>query len=90
MSVRTCLVTGKKENPKNLFRFTVQNGVLIFDKSFRKKHPGKGGYVIKSEQALEKLKFLSKKVAYFLKEERVLIEEKVIEEQKKLIMRITK
>lgn len=89
MSIRTCLVTGKKIDSKTLFRFTVQKGVLVFDKSFKNKNLGRGGYVEISEKSLEKLNFLGKKVAYFLKEDSVLIQKNIIEKQKKNVLNFT-
>lgn len=65
MPIRTCLVTGKKAEQSAFFRFTVQNGNLVFDST--KRNTGRGGYVIPSETALQKLPHLQKKIAHFLK-----------------------
>ncbi len=82
MSIRTCLVTGKKGNSKEFYRFTVQKGKLAFDSSQRQKNSGRGGYIEKSEKALERLLSLEKKIKHFLKINKVVIEKEVIEEQK--------
>ena len=67
MSIRTCLVTGKKDSPENLFRFTVVEGSLVFDpdKSERK-NSGRGGYVVREKEALGKLIFSEQKNCSFL------------------------
>ncbi|NCP67634.1 YlxR family protein [bacterium] len=66
---RTCLVTKTKAHPSALLRFTVQNGQLVFDETF--KASGRGGYVLKDKVALEKLPKLAGKIAYFLKKKKV-------------------
>lgn len=81
MSIRTCLVTRKKSDPKNFYRFTVQSGKLVFD-SGKQKNSGRGGYIEKSEKSLDRLLHLAKKIKHFLKEDRVMIEKEVIEGQK--------
>ena len=80
---RTCLVTKAKAPATALLRFTVQNGVLVFDEN--SKNPGRGGYVIKEISALEKLPKLSGKIAYFLKVKSVKVEADEIERAKALI-----
>ncbi len=75
-SIRTCLVTGKKDSPENFFRFTIQKGFLIFDE--KKKNSGRGGYVSKEKKSLLKLLKLSKKISHFLKNSKCEIQEKII------------
>lgn len=74
---RTCLVTKQKASPAALFRFTVQAGQLVFDTDV--KQSGRGGYVVKSLEALEKLPNLKGKLAYFLKVKKIEIPEEEIE-----------
>ena len=83
MPIRTCLVTGKKAESSAFFRFTAQKGILVFDIS--KKNKGRGGYVEKSMNSLEKLKKLEKKLSYFLKTS-IKIDADVIENQKKIFI----
>ena len=81
MPIRTCLVTGKKGEPSQFFRFTIIDGELIFDVDA--KNLGRGGYVIKEVQALDRLPHLIKKVVHFMKVTGSLkIEKEVIEKQK--------
>ncbi len=80
--IRTCLVTGQKAEQSAFFRFTVRDGMLVFDD--QKKYSGRGGYVIKDEKALEKLSHLEKKLTHFLRTT-VKIDQKAIEEQKQLL-----
>lgn len=82
-SLRTCLVTGKKADPSAFFRFTLTpEGRVRFDDL--KKNPGRGGYVIKNKEALQKLPRLSKKISHFLKKNVTIDEETVQEQVKKL------
>ena len=74
----------KKAEQSAFFRFTVQNGHLVFNTN--KKNKGRGGYVEKNEKSLEKLKKLGKKLSHFLKTP-TKIDSEVIEEQKKLILK---
>lgn len=80
---RTCLVTKQKGNPSAFLRFTVQTGKLVFDEGV--KAPGRGGYIIKQAEALDKLKKLSGKVAYFLKAKKVEVTDAEIERGKKML-----
>lgn len=82
MPMRTCLITGKKAEISAFFRFTQQKGKIIFDPP-DKKNPGRGGYVLKDRDALEKMKKLSRKLSHFLKiKNKVIIEEADIQYQK--------
>ena len=67
--IRTCLVTGQKHEKKDLLRFVINEGVLVFDQ--KQKLPGRGGYVLATEKNLEKLKKLGGKICHFLKVKRV-------------------
>ena len=80
MMERTCLVTKKKLAPSQLLRFTVVDNCLVFDGL--NKAPGRGGYVIRSAEALEKLLKLSGKMAYFLRTKRVEVSAEEIERGK--------
>lgn len=80
---RTCLVTKQKADPKDLLRFTVIEGQLIFDG--RAKAPGRGGYVIKDANAIEKLPKMAGKIAYFLKVKKVEVSEDEIEKGKSFL-----
>lgn len=80
---RTCLVTKVKAHPDALLRFTVQKGHLIFDQQV--KAEGRGGYVVKDAEVLQKLSKLAGKIAYFLKVKKVAISD---EEIKKALNRI--
>lgn len=64
-NLRTCLVTGKKLSPSKLQRFTIKNNQLVFDQG--KKEQGRGGYLIPTEENLQRLKKLTKKINHFLK-----------------------
>jgi predicted RNA-binding protein YlxR (DUF448 family) len=66
-NLRTCLVTGKKLMPENLQRFIIKDGALCFDQG--KKQPGRGGYLLPTEENLQKLPKLTKKINYFLQHE---------------------
>ncbi len=81
---RTCLVTKQKASPEALFRFTVHNGQLVFDTDT--KQPGRGGYVVKSVEALEKLPKLKSKIAYFLKVKKIEISADEIEKARRMIL----
>lgn len=81
---RTCLVTKQKAPVEALFRFTVQEGQLVFDTDV--KQPGRGGYIIKSVEALEKLSKLKGKVAHFLKVKKIEISEDELERVKNLLL----
>lgn len=78
MPLRTCLVTGKKADPSAFFRFTSQNGCLVFDQNIKK--TGRGGYVQRTCDSIHKLKRLEKKVSYFLKQ-KTTISETIIDQQ---------
>jgi predicted RNA-binding protein YlxR (DUF448 family) len=80
---RTCLVTKRKAHPKALFRFTVQAGVLVFDTNV--KQAGRGGYVVKSVEALEKLPKLKGKLAHFLKVKNVEVSQEELEKVKAIL-----
>lgn len=81
MSIRTCLVTSKKEEPKKLLRFTIREGKLVFDDEIvfspdssgvrtgkkTKKNPGRGGYVMNDPEILKKLPHMRGKIQYYLK-----------------------
>ncbi len=84
MPLRTCLVTGKKDEAETFFRFTVQDGRLVFDT--HQKASGRGGYVVKEVEALDKLSFLNKKIVHFMNVKKVIIKPAVIEAQKQLII----
>jgi predicted RNA-binding protein YlxR (DUF448 family) len=62
MPIRTCIVTGKKSEQSAFFRFTLQNTTLIPDT--HQKNKGRGVYVSKTIQALEKLPRLHKKIIH--------------------------
>lgn len=83
MPIRTCLVTGKKADSSAFFRFTIVDGVLTFDTP-KIKHPGRGGYVIQSKEAIYQLPKLQKKISHFLKKSTT-IPLSTIESQIKLI-----
>lgn len=83
MPIRTCLVTGKKADSSAFFRFTNSDGILIFD-PLKVKNLGRGGYVFKSEEVLDQLPKLQKKISHFLKKSTT-IQKSIIESQKKLI-----
>lgn len=78
-SLRTCLVTGKKSASADFFRFVIQDGNLLFDTN--KKNPGRGGYVLKTKEALEKLQKISGKIKHFLKSKKCDISDTVIRDQ---------
>jgi len=80
---RTCLVTKQKAPASALFRFTVQGGQLVFDTDV--KQAGRGGYVVKSEEALEKLPKLRGKLAHFLKVRQVEISADEVEKVRQMI-----
>lgn len=77
---RTCLVSRVKAPPAALLRFTVQTGQLVFDTDH--KAPGRGGYVIKSAEALDKLPKLKGKIAHFMKVKKVELTQEEIEKVK--------
>lgn len=79
---RTCLVTKTIADPKDLLRFTIVDGQLVFDSTPSKKGVGRGGYVIAEAEAIEKLPKLSGKIAYFLKVKRVEVSVEAIERGK--------
>jgi predicted RNA-binding protein YlxR (DUF448 family) len=83
MPLRTCLVTGKKAEQSAFFRFTIQDGKLVFDN--QKKNPQRGGYICKSIEALEKLHKRKRKISHFLKIKEFEIDTLILEEQKKKI-----
>ena len=66
MPIRTCLVTKIKAEPRELLRFVVREGELKFDRS-KQKQPGRGGYVVRTPEAIGKLPKLTKKVSHFLR-----------------------
>lgn len=65
--MRTCLVTGKKLPKKQLLRFVVQEGSIVFDE--KALLSGRGGYVQNIPEIIEKLNSpkVKKKIAYFMK-----------------------
>ncbi len=65
MPIRTSIVTGKKYEDSVLQRFTVQAGVVVFDKDV--KNEGRGGYVEKDPEKMARLKKLKGKIKYWLK-----------------------
>ncbi|MCF7917921.1 DUF448 domain-containing protein [Candidatus Gracilibacteria bacterium] len=65
MPIRTCFVTGEKKEQSELFRFIICEGKLHFDE--KKPAFGRGGYVSKSLEALEKLPKIKGKISHFLK-----------------------
>lgn len=79
-TLRTCLITNTKSDPSDFFRFTIQDGKLVFDT--HKKNPGRGGYVKKNTEALEKLAKIPGKIMHFLKSKKCEISDTVIAEQK--------
>jgi predicted RNA-binding protein YlxR (DUF448 family) len=86
MNKRTCLVTGKTEDPSRLLRFTISDGALLFDDpSYNpgsrtrvgakvKKNPGRGGYVLNDPKIIKKLPHIKGKIQYYLKVKNVEIE----------------
>ena len=86
MPIRTCIVTGEKKDQKELLRFTVQGEQLFFDQG---KVCGKwrGGYVVSSVSALDKLSKLGKKVGYLLRAPKVKIDLVEIERVKNLVVK---
>ena len=80
---RTCLVTKTKASPAKLLRFTVVEGQLVFDE--KHKAPGRGGYVLKSAEAIAKLPKLAGKIAYFLKAKKVEVNEAELERGKTML-----
>lgn len=84
MPERTCLVTGQKAEKSAFFRFVIRDGKLVFDNS--KISSGRGGYVCKTVEALEKLSKLKSKICHFLKRKDFEIDASVIEAQKKMLL----
>lgn len=79
MLFRTCLVTKKKLSKQQLYRFTIQNGELIFDQ--KKINIGRGGYVEKNEKSIKKLIKLSQKIQYYLKTSCIKISPEIISQK---------
>lgn len=75
MPIRTSIVTGKKKEQSEFLRFTVQDGVLVFDEKV--KNEGRGGYVENNEKLIKRLPKLSRKIRYMLKVREVEIKEGV-------------
>ena len=72
MNLRTCIVTNKKYTSRALLRFTVQDGVLLFDEYISTKNKflkniGRGGYVFRDEKLIMKLPKMKGKINYKLK-----------------------
>lgn len=82
MNPRTCIVTKNKAEKSVLFRFTAQEGVLVFDG--KKAAPGRGAYVMKDEQAIRKLPKLEKKIAWVLRQ-KVSVPPEALEQQIELL-----
>ena len=80
---RTCLITKTVAGPETLLRFTVVSGQLVFDGSV--KAPGRGGYVVKDANAIDKLGKMAGKIAYFLKVKKVEVGEEEIERGKSFL-----
>jgi len=71
MPIRTCLVTGQKKEQKDLLRFTLQEGEVVFDEG-KKKNAGRGGYVFPNEENKERLKKIKKSGVLFKKKKGLL------------------
>lgn len=69
MPIRTCMVTGQKQEKSSLLRFVVIDGKILFDR--KQKFQGRGGYVVETEVNLQKLKKLGGKICHFLKVKKV-------------------
>lgn len=65
MNLRTCLATNKTLPVTELQRFTIQDGVLLFDRMY--KNSGRGGYLIRDVKVLDRLNKLKGKINYKLK-----------------------
>ncbi len=64
MPIRTSIITGKKDEQKNFWRFTCQDGVLVQDG--KTPNPGRGIYTEKDPELCKKLPKLRGKIAYKL------------------------
>ena len=84
MPIRTCLATGNKQESSELWRFTVQEGMLKFDTP-KNQFPGRGGYIEKTDKALKRLPSLGKKIKHFLKCDSVQIPEEEILHKMKIL-----
>ncbi len=75
MPIRTSIVTGKKAEQGEFYRFTVQDGVLVFDNI--QKNKGRGGYVEKDPLMIKKIKKMRGKIRYLLKVDTVDIPDEI-------------
>ncbi len=86
MNQRTCIVTKKKAEQRNLLRFFADEGFLRFDDpKSNKKGEGRGGYVVRDAESIKKLPKLVGKVSFLLKK-KVKIEESEIKRGVELLL----
>ena len=66
MPIRTCIITRQKAEQGSLLRFTIQKGKIVFDED-GKRNPGRGGYIVPTDENIAKLPKLRKKIEYLLR-----------------------